>query len=95
MIEEVGNPWRNRKDVMIIDIETNFDEDWSEHGKRNRIFRCGVAYSYNDEKYYSIKDPKEFVSLVSKSKILVTYNGEGFDFLVLEKYGFKIKKYEK
>jgi len=94
MIDEVKNPWNMRKGVVILDIETNQADDWSEQGKRNRIFKCGVVFSYDDGKYHKFWNPKKLVKFLKKAKAIVTYNGEGFDFLVLEKYGLKIRKYK-
>jgi len=93
MIDEVKNPWRMRKGVVVVDIETNWADDWSEQGKRNRDFKVGVAFSYDDNKYHKFKNPTKLVEFLNKAKAIVSYNGEGFDFLVLEKYGLKIKKY--
>lgn len=94
VIDEIKNPWSERKGVFVFDIETNMDNDWSEEGKRNRIFRCGVAYSYDDDKFYEFDSPTKFVEFLNTAPTLVSYNGEGFDFLVLEKHGLNIKKYQ-
>jgi hypothetical protein len=92
IFDYVENPWKERDDVVIFDIETDFVLDWSLEAKKSLDFRCGVAFSYKDEKYHKFTDPKKFVGLLKKAKALVTYNGEGFDFIVLEKYGLKIKE---
>ena len=92
--DKIRNYWRMRKGVMVVDIETNYSKNMSEQGKRNRHFKCGVVYSYDEEKYYKFTDPIELVKLLKKSKGIVTYNGEGFDFLVLNKYGLRLKKYK-
>lgn len=94
MIDEVKNPWNMKKGVIVVDIETNWADDWTEQGKRDRIFKCGVAFNYDDGKYHKFRDPKKLVKILNDAKAIVTYNGEGFDFLVLEKYGLKIKKYK-
>lgn len=83
-----------RRGVIVVDIETDWKDDWSEQGKRNRNFVCGVAFSFDDNKYRRFKNPKEFVKFLNKAKAIVSYNGEGFDFLVLEKYGFEIEGYK-
>ena len=89
--EIVKNNWKSRKDVIILDIETNWSKDWSEQGKRNRRFICGVIYSYNENKFLSFTDSDKFVEKVNKAKKIVSYNGEGFDFLVIAKFGIKLK----
>ena len=38
------------------------------------------------------KKPTDFVSEIKKHKHIVSYNGEGFDFFVLEKYGLELVK---
>ncbi len=90
--EIIKNNWKSRKDVIILDIETNWSEDWTEKGKRKRKFICGVIYSYNENKFLSFTDPYKFVEKVNKAKEVASYNGEGFDFLVIAKYGIKIKR---
>jgi hypothetical protein len=57
--------------------------NWTEQGKRNRVLKCGVAYRY-DDKYYKFKDPTRLVKLLNYAKTIVSYDGEGFDFIVLE-----------
>lgn len=94
MIDKVKNPWSLRKGVIVFDIETNWVDDWSEPGKRNSVFKCGVAFSYDDNKFHKFKNPTRFVRFLNNAKALVSYNGEGFDFLVLEKYGLKLRKHE-
>lgn len=94
MIDEVKNPWRLRKGIVVVDIETNWVDDWTEQGKRNRVFKCGVVYSYSDNKYHKFKNPTKLVKFLNDAKAIVSYNGEGFDFLVLSKYGLKIKKHK-
>ncbi len=94
MNDEVKNPWQIRKGVVVVDIETNWADDWSEQGKRNRDFKVGVIFSYDDNKYHKFKNPTKVVEFLNKAKAIVSYNGEGFDFLVLEKYGLEIKKYK-
>ncbi|MGC8979164.1 MAG: hypothetical protein ACP5K4_07525, partial [Caldisericum sp.] len=79
--------------VMVIDIETELVKSWNEESIRKCEFKCGVAYSYDDKKFHKFQDAKKFVKFISKAKALVTYNGERFDFLALEKYGFKIVRY--
>lgn len=93
-IENVNNPWKLKKDTIVLDIETNWSDDWSEKGKRNREFRCGVIYSYNDNEYFIYTNPVEFTKKVNKAKTIVSYNGEGFDFLVIEKFGFTLRKFK-
>ncbi len=92
--EYVKNIWKNRKNTIVLDIETDWGDDWSEKGKRNREFRCGVIYSYNDNEYFVYTDPKEFVKKVIKARNIVSYNGEGFDFLVIEKFGITLNKFK-
>lgn len=94
MIDKIKNPWSRKEGVVVFDIETNWVDDWSEQGKRNRVFKCGVAFSYDENKFYKFTDSAKFVELLKKAKTLISYNGEGFDFLVLEKYGLKIKKFK-
>ena len=77
MIDEVKNPWRMRKGVIVVDIETNWVDDWTEEGKRNRIFKYGVAYSYYDNKYHKFKNPTKLVKFLNDVKAIVSYNGEG------------------
>jgi hypothetical protein len=93
-IDKVQNPWRVKKDIVVLDIETDWLYDWSEQGKRDSNFRCGVVFSYNDKKYHKFKVAKKLVKFLKKYKAIVSYNGEGFDFLVLEQHGLKIKKYK-
>lgn len=92
-VDKVRNPWRKRKAVVVIDIETDWSDDWSTQGKLNRTFKCGVAYVYDEKKYYIFSEPKKFVQLIKRARTLVSFNGEGFDFLALNKYGLKIRKY--
>ena len=94
MIDEIKNPWRMRKGVIVVDIETNWINDWSEQGKRNRVFKYGVTFSYDDNKYHKFKNPTKLVNFLNNAEAIVSYNGEGFDFLVLEKYGLKIKRHK-
>jgi len=80
--------------VYIFDIETNWDNDWTEQGRRNKIFKCGVVYSYDDKKYHKFVTAQRMINFIERAKLFVTYNGEGFDFLVLKKYGLKLRKYK-
>jgi hypothetical protein len=93
-VDEVRNPWRRRKGVVVFDIETDMLERWYEHDKREAKFRCGVAFVYDKNSFYEFTKPKKFVEILKRAKALVSYNGEGFDFLVLEKYGLRIRKYK-
>lgn len=88
----VNNPWNIRDGVAIIDIETDFGDIRSMRSKRERKFRCGVIYSYDNKNIQVFKKPKEFVNEMKKYKHIVSYNGEGFDFFVLEKYGLELVK---
>ncbi|WP_129599338.1 3'-5' exonuclease family protein [Methanohalophilus profundi] len=90
--DNIKNPWKMRDGVVIFDIETEFVLDWSIEAKKELKFRCGVAFSYEDGGYHKFTDPKELVELLKKAKALVTYNGEGFDFFVLEKYGLDVEE---
>ena len=94
MIDKVKNTWFVKKGVIVIDVETNWIDDWTEQGKRNREFKCGVAFNYDSSKFYKFTNPKKFVNFIKKAKAIVSYNGEGFDFLVLEKFGLKIRKHK-
>jgi len=60
MIDEVKNPWNMKKGVIVVDIETNWADDWTEQGKRDRIFKCGVAFNYDDGRYHKFRDPKNW-----------------------------------
>jgi hypothetical protein len=93
MIDEVRNPWRKRNGVVVFDVETDWSADWSTRGKLERTFKCGVAYVYNKKKYLEFSEPEKLVQLLKRAKTLVSFNGEGFDFLVLKKHGLKIRKY--
>lgn len=99
IIEKVENPWRNfanwrkRKGIIVFDIETNWAKKWTEEERRNATFKCGVAYIYDEDRFYEFTDPIEFIKLLRTAKVLVSYNGEGFDFLVLKKYGLEVRKY--
>ncbi|WP_048831390.1 hypothetical protein [Methanomethylovorans hollandica] len=90
IIEEVKNPWRLRNGVVVFDIETEYIHDFSIEAKKMLNFKCGVAFVYNDGEWYRFYKPEELVKLLKKAKTIVSYNGEGFDFLVLEKHGLKI-----
>jgi hypothetical protein len=90
LVQNIKNPWRKRKGVVVFDIETDWLEGRDEYDKRTAKFRCGVAYAYDEDAYYEFIRPKKFVDFLKKAKTLVTYNGEGFDFLVLSKYGLKL-----
>jgi len=94
MIDKVKNPWRKRKGVVVFDIETDSLKGWEENHKRKARFRCGVAFVYDKNSFFEFTKPKKLVELLSCAKSLVSYNGEGFDFLVLEKYGLKIREYK-
>jgi Mor family transcriptional regulator len=87
LYDQVRNPWSKRDGVVVFDIETDYGSDFSFDGKRNREFKCAVAFSYNDGKYYTFTNPEELVALLRTAQVLVTYNGEGFDYIVLDKYG--------
>lgn len=93
MIDEIKNPWHMRKGVVVFDIETDWGNDFSEEGKKSKVMRCGVLYCYDSDEFNTYYNPIELVDTLNKAKAIVSYNGEGFDFLVLEKYGLKIKKY--
>ncbi|MBP2030265.1 hypothetical protein J2755_001199 [Methanohalophilus levihalophilus] len=88
----VSNPWGAREGVAIIDVETDFGDIRSMKSKRERKFRCGVIYSYDQKNMQVFKKPTDFVSEIKKHKHIVSYNGEGFDFFVLEKYGLELVK---
>jgi hypothetical protein len=88
----VSNPWDAREGVAIIDIETDFGDIRSMKSKRERKFRCGVIYSYDRKKMLVFKKPIDYVNEIKKHKYIVSYNGEGFDFFVLEKYGLELIK---
>lgn len=94
-LDYIENPWPMRNGVIIFDIETSREEDFSLLGKKSREFKCGVAYSYQNSKYETFSKPQELVEFLKGASVLVTYNGEGFDYLVLEKYGFPIKPHKK
>lgn len=94
MFDEIKNPWSFKKGVVVFHIETNWTSNLSEQGKKDRICKCGVAYSYDDDKFHRFKNPTNFVKFLNNAKTLVSYNGEGFDFLVLEKYGLELRKYK-
>lgn len=88
----VTNPWNTREGMAIIDIETDFGDIRSMRSKSERKFRCGVIYSYDSKKIQVFKKPMDFVNEMKKHKHIVSYNGEGFDFFVLEKYGIELVK---
>lgn len=94
MIDRVKNPWRRKKGVIVFDIETAPLTGWNESDKRKARFRCGVAFVYDRKCYLEFTKPKELVRLLKGAKSLVSYNGEGFDFLVLEKHGLRIRKFK-
>ena len=93
MIDEIKNPWHMRKGVVVFDIETDWGNDFSEEGKKSKVMRCGVLYSYDSDEFNTYYNPIELVDTLNKAKAIVSYNGEGFDFLVLEKYGLKFSLY--
>lgn len=92
--DKIKNAWRLRQGVMVFDIETENVKDWSEQGKKNAVFKCGVIYNYKDNRYYKFLTPEPLVKFLNTAKGIVSYNGEGFDFLVLQKHGLKIKKHK-
>jgi hypothetical protein len=92
--DHVRNSWNMRDGVIVFDIETDRIIDFSLQGKKNREFKCAVAYSYKDGKYHLFQDAKELIEFLRTAKALVTYNGEGFDFIVLERFGISIKPYK-
>ncbi len=92
-VDEVINPWQKRKGVVVFDLETDWSDDWSTRGKLDRTFKCGVAYVYDKKKYLVFREPEKFVQLLKRARTLVSFHGEGFDFLVLNKYGLNIRKY--
>lgn len=87
----VQNPWSKRKGVVIFDIETEYGEGRLNRQKKFLLkFLCGVIYDYHNGQFYRFLDPSKFVQKLSEAKFLVSYNGEGFDFFVLKKYGFGV-----
>jgi len=91
-IQEIKNPWEFRKGVMVYDIETNRDGGMSEEAKKEKIVLCAVVYSYSEDEYYTFTDGNKLVEKLKEAEYLVTYNGEGFDHIVLKKHGLKIRK---
>lgn len=83
----IDNPWTLRKGVMVVDIEAEegrfYDDPLSSK------FRCGVIYSYDDDKYYTFEDPEELTKMLNKAKAIVSFNGEYFDFPILSLRGMK------
>src|SRR3989338_3151742 len=92
-LDTVKNPWNRRKSVAVFDIETKYLDSWKDCDKKAAQFICGVIYSYGGGSYHKFTNPTEFVKALTPFSYLVSYNGEGFDFLVLEKYGLKIAPY--
>ncbi len=93
IVDKVRNPWNKRKGVIVFDIETSWLNGKSEKDKRRAKFRCGVAYVYDKNSFVEFTQPRKFVEFIKRAKTLVSYNGEGFDFFVLRKYGLKLKSY--
>lgn len=90
--EQIRNPWNMREGVIVFDIETNHNNDFSLQGKKDREFKCAVTFSYDDAQYRVFKEPEPFIEQLKTAKALVTYNGEGFDYIVLEKFGLPVEQ---
>ncbi len=85
------NPWNFRKDVVVLDIETEkFEGRPSFEEKSGLKFLCGIIYDYNTGKYRRFTDPIKLVKKLKTADTVVTFNGENFDFIVLAKYGVKL-----
>jgi len=88
---------KKSKGVIVLDIETNpFTCGWlaPEPGKTYLDYpldiRVAVVYSYDDDTYHTFGPDQqtEFFEMVNSAKRVVSYNGEGFDFLVMKALGF-------
>jgi hypothetical protein len=80
------------KGVIVLDIETDWGDVSCIETRKDLEFKCGIIYDYSDNEYHIYRDPKKLVEHVENSMVVVTYNGELFDFVVLEKYGLKTKQ---
>lgn len=88
---------KKSKGVIVLDIETNpFTCGWiaPESGKTYMDYpldiRVAVVYSYDDDTYHTFgpEQQNEFFEMVNAAKRVVSFNGEGFDFLVMQALGF-------
>lgn len=87
----IDNPWTLRKRVMVVDIEAEEGNVYDD--PLFSKFRCGVIYSYDDDKYYTFENPEELTRMLNKAKAIVSFNGEYFDFPILSLCGMKTDEY--
>lgn len=78
------------KGVIILDIETNIGNIRTKQEKEKLDFICGIIYDYKINNYIVYDDPKKLIKKIKSSKVIITFNGEQFDYLVLKKYGLKL-----
>ena len=90
-VDRVRNPWRLHSAVVVFDVETECGKVWTEADKRRRKFLCGVVYDYDTGRFQEYKSAAPLVRHLRRARVIVSYNGEGFDFLVPAKHSLKLK----
>lgn len=91
------------KNIIVFDLETKtlIPKFKDKKKKRKEIAKMEISvlccYDYNNKKYsfFNEKNIKEFISLTNKCEKIIGYNILDFDYLVLKKYGLKIKNISK
>jgi hypothetical protein len=88
-----------RKDTICFDIETELFSDDFRHAKSDadRIrfapkMRLACAYFEKEatHRFYEVHEAEELIRALSSAREVITYNGKGFDLLVLKKhYGLR------
>jgi hypothetical protein len=82
--------------ILVVDIETK-GPDIKGRLRKNipkHEITVGVISEYGSDQFddYWLNTVDELVSELNDADVLVSHNGEGFDFLVLEKYGLDLKQ---
>jgi len=73
------------RDTLIYDLET---KTFGSPNSRKDIPKVFGFYSYKTDKYYVRRNPEDFRLALEKHKYIVTYNGLGYDNVVLHHNGF-------
>ena len=84
------------KRILLVDIETKGPEIKG-HLRKNipkHEITVGVTSVYGSNQFndYWLNTVDELVSELNHADVLISHNGEEFDFLVLEKYGLNLKQ---
>ncbi len=85
-----SGPIMANKDILVIDIETknSFADVGGQHNLRNLDASLICAYSYNQDKYYLIREGKfhEISDMLQNAGLIVGFSINRFDLPVMNKY---------